>query len=382
MSSDQFAHPTQEVALGRTGIWTVGLTALDVGALDEAAREIEELGYGTIWSGEAPGLRDVFTQALALLGATERLAVASGIMNIYFRDPGTANAASRTVAALHPGRFVLGVGVSHQPLIEGMLGLKYGKPLATMRTYLGAMEAAPFGAPEARTPGPPVLIAALGPKMLELARDRTQGSHPYLVTPEHTRGAREILGTGKTLAVEQGVVLTTDRAVGLARGRQPWSPTRACRTTATTGCGSASPRRRPRASSPIGSWRRSSSGATRTPSPPVWRSITRRAPITSASRSSARRASQLCRCPSCAAWPRRSSAPEAGTETYARGGGEVRPRLAQTDLDDARTSVDLDHAHDDGGSPRAPLQRTHIGSRLVLRTAVEEGLLGGRSGTP
>jgi probable F420-dependent oxidoreductase len=224
MSSDQFAHPTQEVALGKTGIWTVGLTALDVGAIDEAAREIEELGYGTIWSGEAPGLRDVFTQALALLGATERLAVASGIMNIYFRDPGTANAASRTVAALHPGRFVLGVGVSHQRLIEGMLGLKYGKPLATMRTYLDAMEAAPFGAPEARTPGPPVLIAALGPKMLELARDRTQGSHPYLVTPEHTRGAREILGTGKTLAVEQGVVLTTDRAVGLARGRQHLEP--------------------------------------------------------------------------------------------------------------------------------------------------------------
>jgi probable F420-dependent oxidoreductase len=223
MRGDQSVPPTpatQQVPLGRTGVWTGGFGGLDVGALGEAAREIEELGYGAVWSGEAPGSREVFTQSLALLGATERLAFGAGIMNIYLRDAGVANAAARTVAALHPGRFVLGVGVSHRPIIEGMLGLEYGKPLATMRTYLDAMEAAPFGAPEGRTPGPPVLIAALGPKMIELARERTEGSHPYLVTPEHTRQSREILGAGKILAVEQGVVLTTDRAVGLARGRR------------------------------------------------------------------------------------------------------------------------------------------------------------------
>lgn len=220
MSTQTQPVPTaQDVDLGRVGLWSGGLNRLDVGRLAEVAREIEELGYGTLWWGEVPGGRETLTQALAILGATDRLVAATGILNLYMRDASAAVAGARTVAALHPGRFVLGIGVSHAPLVEGMMRRDYGKPLSTMRTYLDAMEAAPRGTPESKVPGPPVLLAALGPKMLELARDRTQGAHPYLVTPEHTARAREALGADRLLAVEQGVVLTEDRADGLRRAR-------------------------------------------------------------------------------------------------------------------------------------------------------------------
>ncbi|CAB4903230.1 unannotated protein [freshwater metagenome] len=218
-TSTQSAPATQDVDLGRVGLWSGGLGGLELGRLREVAAEIEELGFGTLWWGEAPGSRETLTQALVLLGATERLVAATGIANLYMRDAAATVAGARTVAALHPGRFVLGLGVSHAPLVEGMLRKDYGKPLATMRAYLDAMDGAPRGTPESREPGPPVLLAALGPKMLELARDRTQGAHPYLVTVEHTAQAREALGPDRLLAVEQGAVLTTDRADGLRRAR-------------------------------------------------------------------------------------------------------------------------------------------------------------------
>jgi probable F420-dependent oxidoreductase len=219
MSSQHPAPATQSVDLGPLGLWTGGLNGVPVADLPAVAREIEELGYGTLWYGEAPGGRETLTQAALLLAATERLVVATGIANVYLRDASSANAGSRTLAAAHPGRFVLGLGVSHAPLIQGMLGHEYGKPLKTMRTYLDALDSAPLSTPEASEAGPPVLLAALGPKMLELARDRTQGAHPYLVTPQHTKEAREALGADRLLAVEQAVVLTTDRAEGLRRGR-------------------------------------------------------------------------------------------------------------------------------------------------------------------
>jgi len=214
-----FSHPAP-VDLGRVGLWSGALATLDLAELGEFAAEVEQLGYGTLWSGEVPGGREAFTQMSVVLAATTRLVAATGIANIYLRDASSAAAGASTIAALHPGRFVLGLGVSHAPLIEGMLGKDYGKPLASMRAYLDAMDAVPGRAPEARAGRPPVVLAALGPKMLELARERTQGAHPYLVTPEHTRRAREILGPDRLLAVEQGVVLTTDREVGLRRARK------------------------------------------------------------------------------------------------------------------------------------------------------------------
>ncbi|MDO9409554.1 LLM class F420-dependent oxidoreductase [Patulibacter sp.] len=218
-TSTDNAPATQDVDLGRVGLWSGGLGGIELGRLREVAAEIEELGFGTLWWGEAPGARETLTQALVLLGATERLVAATGIANLYMRDAAATVAGARTIAALHPGRFVLGLGVSHAPLVEGMMRKEYGKPLKTMRAYLDAMDAAPKGTPESRQPGPPVLLAALGPKMLELARDRAQGAHPYLVTVEHTQQAREALGPDRTLAVEQGAVLTTDRADGLRRAR-------------------------------------------------------------------------------------------------------------------------------------------------------------------
>lgn len=210
---------TQSVELGTVGIWSGALTGSSVAEVQAFAREVEQLGFGTLWYGEAPGARDTFTQALMLLGATERLVVATGIANIYLRDATVAAAGARTIAALHPNRFVLGLGASHAPAIDTMTQRTYGKPVTTMDAYLDAMVEAPLRIPEAEEPGPPVVLAALGPKMLDLARARTQGAHPYLVTPEHTAIARHAVGPDRLVAVEQGVVLTDDRETALRRAR-------------------------------------------------------------------------------------------------------------------------------------------------------------------
>jgi probable F420-dependent oxidoreductase len=201
------------VELGRIGIWTVALDALAPRAAQEAAAELDELGYGALWFGEAYG-REALTHAALLLAGTRRMTVATGIASIYARDAMATNAASRTLHALHPGRFVLGLGVSHAPLVERFRGQDYGRPLSAMRAYLDALDGAAYlagGGPEAE-PAPPRVLAALGPKMLDLARERAAGAHPYLVTPEHTRQARERLGPDAVLAVEQAVALTEDEA--------------------------------------------------------------------------------------------------------------------------------------------------------------------------
>lgn len=197
--------------MDRVGIWTTALDALPVGAALEAAAEIEELGYGALWYGEAYG-REALTTAALLLGATSRMTVATGIASIYGRDPMAAGAASRTLAAAYPGRFLLGLGVSHRPLVERVRGHTYDQPLAAMRGYLAAMDEAPYlvAGPPDRAPR---VLAALGPRMLELARDAADGAHPYLVTPEHTAVARATLGPGKLLAVEQAAVLSVDPEV-------------------------------------------------------------------------------------------------------------------------------------------------------------------------
>ena len=192
---------------GPVGLWTVALESLDAGAVREQVAALDEQGWDALWFGEAYG-REAFTAAALYLGASSRLAVATGIASIYGRDAVAANAAGRTLAAAFPGRFVLGLGVSHAPLVERMRGHAYGKPLVAMREYLDAMDAAPWLSAPA-DPAPRVL-AALGPRMLELARDRTSGAHPYLTTPEHTASAREVLGDGPLLAVEQAVVLSDD----------------------------------------------------------------------------------------------------------------------------------------------------------------------------
>jgi len=195
-------------ALGRVGLWTSALDALEVPAARDQVAELDAQGWGALWFGEAYG-REAFTAAQLYLGASERLVVATGIASIYGRDAVAANGAARTLEAAFPGRFVLGLGVSHAPLVERMRGHAYGRPVAAMRDYLDALDGAPYAA-AGSVAAPPRVLAALGPRMLELARERAQGAHPYLVTPEHTAQARAALGPDALLAVEQAVVLGED----------------------------------------------------------------------------------------------------------------------------------------------------------------------------
>lgn len=183
--------------LGRIGVWNQGVTG-------EAAAELDELGYGTIWIGGSPAL----DRPAELLAATTRITVATGILNIWQHTAADVAAGAAAITADHPGRFVLGLGASHAPLVEG-----YRKPLSYMREYLDGLDAA--GQPAAER-----ILAALGPKMLELSRDRAAGAHPYLVTPEHTARAREILGAGPVLAPELKVVLEDDPAEARAIARE------------------------------------------------------------------------------------------------------------------------------------------------------------------
>src|ERR1700730_8507565 len=203
--------------LGATGIWTTQLENLPAAQAQGAAAELEELGFGTLWSGEAMG-REALTNASLLLAATRRIVIATGIANIYGRDPVTMAAAQKTLAEAYPGRFLLGLGVSHVPLVEQMRGHRYEKPVATMRAYLDGMDQAPFRSVPPPT-NPARVLAALGPKMLELSRERADGAHPYNVNPEHTAQAREILGADRYLCPEQAVVLETNPAKAREIGR-------------------------------------------------------------------------------------------------------------------------------------------------------------------
>jgi len=204
--------------LGPLGLWTFSLDQQPAGRARELATEIEEQGWGAIWIPEAVG-RDPLIHATLLLEATARIVVATGIASIYARDPMAMNAGWRTVSEAYPARFLLGLGVSHQPMVEGLRGSEYKAPIATMRDYLERMDGALYLAAQPTEP-PERVLAALGPRMLELARDHTRGAHPYLVTPEHTATARAILGPNRLLAPEQKVLLETEPTTARAVARQ------------------------------------------------------------------------------------------------------------------------------------------------------------------
>jgi probable F420-dependent oxidoreductase len=204
--------------LGRTGIWTGSLDLQPAGRAREVAAEVEELGYAALWIPEAVG-REVTTHASVLLDATERLVVATGVANIFNRLPHAAAAAQRLLADDSGGRFLLGVGVSHAPMVEGMLGQEWTRPLTRMREYLDGMDNA-FSISPAPPEAPPRVLAALGPKMLELAASRAWGAHTYFVPVEHAPVAREHMGEGPMLLVEQAAVLSSDPEVARSAARK------------------------------------------------------------------------------------------------------------------------------------------------------------------
>ena len=207
--------------VGRVGIWTAQLDLQPAARAQEAAAEIDELGYGALWVPEAIG-REVTTHAALLLSATERLVVASGVASISFRAPVATAGAQRLLADASGGRFLLGLGVSHAPMVEGLLGQSWDKPLTRMAAYLDGMDNA-FSISPAPAEDPPHVLAALGPKMLALAAARAWGAHTYFVPVEHTPVAREELGKGPMLLVEQAAVLSTDATVARSAARRHMS---------------------------------------------------------------------------------------------------------------------------------------------------------------
>ncbi|MDQ2727781.1 MAG: LLM class F420-dependent oxidoreductase [Actinomycetota bacterium] len=197
-----------DLSLPPIGIWTGALDNVALSQSQELACELEELGYGAIWLPEVAG-RDVMVHMGMLLAATERMVMATGIANIWARDAVTMTGGVKGLTEAFPERVLLGLGVSHQPLVEDLRGHSYAKPLSAMRTYLDAMDASPYTAERPTTPVRRVL-AALGPRMIALAAKRTDGVHNYLVPAEHTATARQILGTGPLLCPEQAIVIESD----------------------------------------------------------------------------------------------------------------------------------------------------------------------------
>jgi len=206
-----------KVDVGRVGIWTAALEGVPAARVREAAQALEQTGYRALWINETTG-RDPFVLATLLLSATSTLKVATGIANVYARDALTMAACQKSLAEAFPGRFLLGLGVSSPVLVERVRKHSYDKPRSYLASYLDDMDAAPYTS-VAPSPAPPRVLAALGPRMLELAAQRADGAHPYLTTPDHTRQARAIIGPDALLAPEQMVVLETDPAEARAIGR-------------------------------------------------------------------------------------------------------------------------------------------------------------------
>lgn len=201
------------VDLGRVGIWSRELRYNpDPGARAAAAAELEDLGYGAIFIPDAGG--DVLGAVEDLLAATRRMAFATGVLNIWMHDPAEVASRRASLVARFGPRLLLGLGNSHAPLVEGVLGVPYARPYAKMAEYLDALDRA-----EAPVPARMRMLAALGPRMLSLARTRAGAAHPYLVPPEHTAAARQVLGPGITLAPEQAVVFGADPQLGLEQAR-------------------------------------------------------------------------------------------------------------------------------------------------------------------
>ena len=207
-----------QIDLGKVGLRTGILDGLPSSAANELCAEAAELGFKTIWIPEAVG-RDPFVTAMRVLENTTEVTIATGIANIYARDAMTMANAQRSIEEAHPGRFLLGLGVSHVHLVEWIRKHDYSKPLTYMREYLEMMHKARFMA-VGPSELPEIVLAALGPKMLELAASQTAGAHPYFVPPEHTQIAREVMGSEALLYPEQMVVLEEDPGTARAIARQ------------------------------------------------------------------------------------------------------------------------------------------------------------------
>jgi probable F420-dependent oxidoreductase len=199
---------------GRLGIFSGSLSGQAADVQREVAIEMEELGYGTLWYGESVG-REAFVQASIFLNATSSLVVASGIANIWARDPMAMAAGGRSIAEAFPNRFILGIGVSHAPSVA-LRGHDYARPFTAMRDYLDRMEQAPWRGPE--MPMPPIVLAALGPRMVGLSAERTAGAYPYFTTAEHIRQVRQQIGPEPFVAADLPVVLAAGRAEARAIG--------------------------------------------------------------------------------------------------------------------------------------------------------------------
>jgi len=209
------------VQIGKVGVWIGAFTVAPAAEARPAARELEELGYDTLWYPEGLGTRESFTNAAVLLAATARIRVASGIANIWARDAVAAANAARVLADAFDDRFLLGLGVSHPRQVDPR-GHRYDRPVARMSAYLDAMDGDPFVSPDAEgaaRPPVPRVLAALRPRMLRLAGEKALGAHTYLVPVEHTRRARELLGPDALLIPEQKVVLATDPSDARRRAR-------------------------------------------------------------------------------------------------------------------------------------------------------------------
>jgi probable F420-dependent oxidoreductase len=199
---------------GGVGIWSAGLRYGNPSEIRDAAAELDALGYSMLWPPGGIG-GPIFDACASLLDATTHVVVAPGILNVWMHEPGETAAGHARLVGAHPGRFVLGLGVSHQPLVDHDAPGRYRAPLEVMDRYLDALDQA--------SPPVPVeqrVLAALGPRMLDLARRRSAGAHPYLVTPEHTAEARAALGPGPWLAPEQAVVVERDPRVAREVARQ------------------------------------------------------------------------------------------------------------------------------------------------------------------
>ena len=203
--------------LGKLGVWT-WLDHLPAPQAAEFAQQLEAWGYSALWLPEAVG-RDPFSIIGYLAAKTSKLVLATGIANIYARDAVSMRAIRETLGEASAGRFLLGLGVSHAPMVEGLRHHTYGKPVTTMRSYLEAMNVATYMGATPAEPAP-IVLAALRPNMLALSRDAAQGAHPYFVPPEHTGRAREILGKGAWLCPEQMVLLEKDATKARAIARQ------------------------------------------------------------------------------------------------------------------------------------------------------------------
>ena len=206
--------------LGKLGVW-VSMDSMSAAAAAAFAKRVEEWGYPALWIPESRG-RNALAHASWLLANTQKLVVATGIANIYARDPMAMANGQRGLNDQSDGRFLLGVGVSHRPMVQGVRGHNYGKPVATMRAYLEAMREAPYQAPMPRDK-PLTIVAALGPRMMALSSELADGAHPYNTTPQHTAQSRSILGPGKLLCPEVWVLLETDPSTARRAAREALS---------------------------------------------------------------------------------------------------------------------------------------------------------------